>query len=893
MTLRPSADADRQRAARDVDEELAFHRQRTIDELRAAGLDEAAADAEARRRFGQAAAYRRTLIDLETHATFGSRARGWLALLGTSARAVWRDARRAPGFTAGVLGILTLGLGVNAITFGLVDRLLLRGPAGVHAPEELRRVVVHRQTAGGAAVATPTLAYVDYLDLRRAAGLAGVAAETSGPVLVGRGEDAERIEARFVTAGYFPLLGTGPALGRFFTDEESAREGARVVVLGHAFWQRRFGGAADAIGQVIAVDAHRYTIVGVAAEHFTGSSVARTEIFLPLEAAADELVSGDWRTNPNFGWIQAIVRLAPEVTAAAVTSELTTMRRRSRADVSGADPDARIALAPLSALRGATASGDAGVAALVGVVALLVLVIAVANTANLFLARALRRRDRVAVRLALGGSRARLIAEHALEGALLALAGAALAVVVAMLGAPLVQRLVFPEIAWGAGVIDTRLLLAIAGCAVLSGALAASLPMWHAGRTDVSAWLRLGSGRASQRRTRPQAAMIVVQAALSVILLVGAGIFGRSLARAEAVDLGLDTDRVLVVSTIAGDLPLDAGFRDELRARIERIPGVEGTTLVAGTLPFVSSWAVSLRVAGLPERPRVEDGGPYIHAVEPDYFRMVGTDIVQGRAFTAGDRAGAPLVTIVNETMARLFWPGESALGKCLHIGSDSPPCSIVIGVAENTRRQDFVEGDSLLYYIPIDQATGPLRAGGQLIVRTTDAGRETIARVGEAIRRQALMLAPGLRHVTARSIDSLVAPDLRAWRLGAGLLSVFGALALVISTVGIYSVTAFDVAGRRREMGLRAALGATAASLLRLVVASGLGMAAAGAAIGLGAAWLVAPSIAELLYDGRGRDPAVYVLVALVIAGAAIAGSTLPGLRASSIDPGAALREE
>jgi predicted permease len=886
-------EADRDRAAREVDAELAFHRERTLEELTAKGLPREDADAEARRRFGPEAPYRRTLIHIEMQPDPAGRGRTAVDVLAVSLRSVIRDVRRVPAFTASVVAILTLGLGVNAITFGLVDRLVLSGPAGISAPEDLRLVVVHRRNQSGASIATSSVGYLDYQDLRQADRLAGAAGESRSPLLFGSGDSAERVEAALVTASYFPLLGASPALGRFFTAEESERDGARVAVLGQAFWERRFGGDPGVIGQAVPIESHRYTVVGVAPRHFTGSSVRRVDVFLPLEAASDELVAGPWRTSRNFSWMQAIARLAPEMSDAAAAAQITTVHRRAYAAVRTADPEARVELEPLNAVRGATASDERSIAALVAGVALLVLVIAIANVSNLFLARSLRRRDRIAIQMALGGARSRLVAEQATEGALLALAGAAVAVALAWAGGPAVQRLMFPSVAWLETAVNLRLLAVLAAGAVAGGAVSAALPMWQVNRSDAIGWLRVGSMRAARRRTRTQAAMIVVQGTLSVVLLVGAGLFVRSLARAQTVDLGLDTERLLVVATIEGDAPLSADFRDRLRAAVGRIPGVEGTTRVAGTFPFVSSWSVRLAVAGLPDRPRVDDGGPYIHAVEPGYFQTVGTTLVEGRPFTAEDRAGAPRVVVVNQSMARLFWPGETALGKCVHIGPDSPPCSVVVGIAENTRRQEIVEGESLLFYVPIDQAEDNLRAGGRVIIRTTADDTETVGRVAELVRRQALSLAPGLRYVRAVSLADGISPQLRSWRLGAALFGVFGVLALVVATIGLYSVMAFDVEGRRREMGLRAALGASASSLLGLILRDGLRISVLGIAIGTGAAWLLAPSMSGLLFRTEAQDRGVFASVAAVLIGAAIAASALPGLRASHVDPGRALREE
>ena len=379
--------------------------------------------------------------------------------------------------------------------------------------------------------------------------------------------------------------------------------------------------------------------------------------------------------------------------------------------------------------------------------------------------------------------------------------------------------------------------------------------------------------------------MLVVQGALSVLLLVAAGLFVKSLESARSIDLGLDLDRLIVLSAAPGAMPPRPEFRDRWRAEIARIQGVERTTRVAGTLPFVSSWAVRLNIPGLAERPAVEDGGPYLHAVEPGYFETVGTRIVEGRAFTADDREGAARVAIVNETMARMYWPGQSALGKCMEIGAEKPSCSTVVGIAQNTRRQTIVEGESLLFYMPIDQASPDLRNSGRLIVRTRDNDLDTIARVSESARRQALTIEPSLRVVMARALEDQVSPQLRAWRLGAGLFSVFGVLALLVAAIGLYSVVAFDVEGRRREMGVRTALGASATAILRLVVMDGLRLAAGGVMAGLVLAWLLAPRIAGLLYGVAPQDAQIFVGVALVLVVAALVASVIPGVRAARVD--------
>jgi putative ABC transport system permease protein len=890
MRWRPTDDV-RATAEREIDDELTFHRERTIAELIRRGMSPAAAESEARRRFGPAADHRRRLVGIEIRKQWGERRRAAMEVLRATVRSVWRGIRRSPGFTLGVMAILTLGLGVNAITFGLVDRLVLSGPAAIDRPGELRRVVVHRKSRAGATLETTELGYLDYRDLLRATQLSGAAGESASPLLFGAGEDAEVIQGRLVTANYFSLLGVGPAIGRFFTPDESEKEGARVVVLGHAFWQRRFDGDPAVIGRLLPIESHRYTVVGIAPRYFTGSAVTRADVFLPLEAASDEQVEGPWRTSRNFRWMGAIVRLAPAISDWAASDELTSLYRQGYAAEPDADRDARIELTPLNAVRGATAPGDLGVAALVGGVALLVLLIAFANVANLFLARALRHHDHVAIRLALGGARGRLVIEQAAEGALLALCGATIAVLVAVTGAKPAQLLLFPDVDWLETPVNLRALLFIATCAVLGGALSAALPMWQAGRADLVRWLRTGGHRAS--RTRTQGVLLLIQGALSVLLLVGAGLFVRSLFKAQSVGLGLDTGRLLVVSAMRGEAPPRPDFRAALRADVEKIPGVERTTLAAGTLPFVSSWAMRLKVPDLPQRPVVDDGGPYVHAVEPGYFETVGTAIVEGRPFTGADREGAPRVAIVNRSMARLYWPGASAIGKCLQIGPEDSPCSTIVGIAENTRRQEIAEGDSLLYYVPLEQAPQDLRRGARLVVRTAVDDSRLLARISETIRREALTLEPGLRYVSARPLDDVISPQLRAWRLGAGLFSAFGLLALAVAAVGLYSVVAFDVEGRRREIGVRAALGASSSMILRLVVEDGVRLAAGGVVLGLALAWLFAPMVANLLYQVTPQDFTVFAAVAVALIGVAAAASVIPAFRAAHIEPSEVLRDE
>ncbi len=447
---------------REIDEELAFHLTSTAEDLQSRGLSPADAQRAAAARFGSMARHRHNLVRLERRATLQTRRRTMMGILGVSFRAAWRGIGHHPGFAAAVIVILALGLGVNAVTFHLVDRLVLSGPSGVENPDRVYRVVVHHRAPGGSELADTNYSYLDYRDLLSVRSISVAAGETGAPQLLGSGESAQLIQARLVTASYFPLLGARPALGRFFTTAESEQEAARVVVLSHNLWQRRFDGDPTVIGRTLHIGDGRYLVIGVAPRNFTGSYVTRTDVFLPLEAASDEQVSGDWRTNRGLGWMAGIVRLAPGASASSAAAEATAVHRAAHVEEGEERIEGRYEFEPMNAMRGATAAGDVSVAGLAAAVALLVLVIAIANVANLFMARSLRRTSEQAVRMAMGSGRARLIVEHAVEGAMLAMLGATVAALVAVYGNRLAQRLLFPSVEWLEMAIDVRGVLFVA-----------------------------------------------------------------------------------------------------------------------------------------------------------------------------------------------------------------------------------------------------------------------------------------------------------------------------------------------------------------------------------------------------------------------------------------------
>ena len=906
---RDDGSRDHQSVERALDDELSFHFERTLEELRARGHSEEAARAEAARRFGDLAAYRSELTRIDRGRVASRRREALMEILPSTLRHAVRELRRDPGFTLGVVLTLALGIGANAVTFSLVDRLLLRGPRGIEDPERVRAVYLDRDW-NESRVVDDTLAYLDALDLQAATLLVGVAMETRADVLLGRGPGAETARAALVSHEYFPLLGVEPALGRFYGPQEDRVGGELVAVLGHSFWRAHLGAAPDVVGTELELGDRRYTVVGVAPEGFTGTSVARVDLFLPLRSAAHEVVSGEWPTSRGFWWLQAVVRVRDGVPVEQAEAEASILHRQGRADDAQYDPQARVLLLPLVRSTGPGVAGEIQVAALLAVVALAVLVIATANVANLLLARSLRRRREHAVRLALGVGRGRLLIEKATEGVLLGLLGGAVATVLAIWAGGLLRSALFPWVAWDDAELVGRTAAFVALVSVAAGAVAALIPAGQASVGDLSRWLQSGASRVAGGRSRMRSGLQVVQAALSVILLVGAGLFARSLDRVRNVDLGIETEGLISIGLERWDqigTEERAGVEEaerfalELEERLRRLPGVAAVASTLGSAPFGGAWAIGLRVPGLEERPRFETGGPYVHAVTPGYFDTVGTTILRGRAITADDRLGTPRVAMVNETMARVYWPGEDPIGKCLLVDVESgedappePPCSEVVGVVENARRFSIFEGESGLYYVPRAQRQFDSRASiGRLYVRARDSGPRAMAELVETLRREVSAFAPDLRTLRVQSLEERISPQLRSWRLGAALFTAFGALALVVAAVGLYSVLSFEVAGRRHEIGVRAALGASRTTLLRQVVREGLTVVGLGVLIGSVAALMLAPAIRSQLYGVEPTDPLSHGMVVVVLLAVAALASWAPARRATRVPPTEALRVE
>lgn len=863
-------------AAAEVREELDAHFAGTVELLMSRGWSEEAARTEARRRFGDEKRYRVELVRAARHRSVRRRtAETARALLG-AVPAACRNTRRAPGMSAAVVLTLALGLGANAAIFGVVDRLLLSPPPHVDRPDEVRRAHRTMEREGNEHVLS-AFSYAEVGLLREAWPETPIAAVMNYvPETAGSGADAVRLRVARVDREYFPLLGVRPLLGRGLLPEDHDA-GAAVMLLSHAAWQESFGGDPGVLGRRIRAARGEYEVVGVLPPGFRGSHAPAADMWIPLEAEAAAWWGEDWRTAPGALAFQVLARL-PAAVSRETWSERAGMALRESASLELLGAEIR------SVTTSSLVPGDAPNAGstipisrwLVGV-SLLVLLVACANTANLFLADAHSRQRETAVRLALGAGAAVLRLELMARALILALIGAGAAALLALWGGQVLDALFTADIEPVARTGTTRLILFTGGLATCAALLAGLLPALRSPRLDLRRTLE-GGGRVTGGSGITRRALVGMQLALCMILLVGAGLFVASFRNALGVDLGFAHDLVITLR-----LERDDGIEtprslllQQARESVLTVPGVEaasGTVAVPFTLLYgLSAWQPDgTRVANL-----------HVNAVDGDFFRTMGVPVDRGRGFDDRDLGdGAEPVVVVSRRAAAWLWPGDDPLAHCLHVGENGP-CARVIGVAGDHSGTgatgDFASVVAMQAWVP--QGFPGTQPPSSLLVRTSMPP----ARVLADVRRAAAV--PGVRYVEAALIGDAVAREMRAWRLGATVFSLFGLIAVLVAATGLYGVLSFEVAQRRREFGIRAALGATRLRVLLPVVRYAAPTVSIGMAAGTIAALMLAGRLGELLFQMDPRNPAILAGAAgvlLLVTGAALLP---PAWRAASVDP-------
>ncbi|MFN0069297.1 MAG: ADOP family duplicated permease, partial [Limisphaerales bacterium] len=773
-----------------------------------------------------------------------------------------RQLLKNPGFTAVAVLALALGIGASTAMFSVLDVLLLRTPGHVRDAESLVRVYPKGWWS------SENRSFPDYADLRDGtAALAAVAAYQPGvDITLGMGADAQKLSGARATASFFDLLGVAPDRGRFFTASEDGEPDAQsVVVISHEFWQRHFAGSDDALGRRLALGPESYEVIGITPPGFTGVELARADFWLPLGTVTRHDNWRSWPKDRGSPWVKVIARLKPGVSREAADREANAANQRGWTS-SGLKSDGEVLrLGPLWRARDRQRSREVQVTLCLAVVAAGVLAIAAANVSGLLLVRAWERRSELAIRQALGASRGRLLRQLLGESLLLGLLSGGAALVVGEWVAALLRAFVLPA-SVTAATSDPRVWGFNAGVALVvslgCGLLSAATVLRSGGG---AAALKPGGSEGRSPRFRLRAGLLVAQVTVTVVLLVVAGLFLRSLHRAVTTDLGLDADRLITLTAeVEGDeARLDQVFR-VLRERLQGLPGVEQASLSV-TAPFRNGWLQRLIPEGhegVAEPVFARDFfNEQINCVTPDYFAATGLHVRRGRGLTAADRSGAPPVLVVNEAMARMLAPDTDVLGRRFRIQNDRAPLAEVVGVVSDSKQSEVLGPATPQYYVPFDQplvnGKNPMRA---LLIRTVGEPQRQL----ETIRRELTASVPGLPYLNLQVMRQELEPQLLPWRLGATLLSLFSGLALVIATVGLYGVFSHAVACRTREIGIRTALGADSPEIVRLVIRQGVRLALLGVGLGLAVAAGLSRLLTSLLYGVRPLDPVAFGAVLL-----------------------------
>jgi putative ABC transport system permease protein len=802
----------------------------------------------------------------------------WLDDVVRDVRFGLRSLRRSPGFTLVAVLCLGLGLGANAAIFSVLNAVLLR-PLPYPEPERVVRVWETMGTVGLGSVSVPN--FRDWTE--QATGFEQLAAWQWGSAnLQGTGEP-ERIRSIQATSNLFSLLGVRPLLGRTFVPGQDGPGKAKVAVLAEALWRTRFGADPALVGRTIRLDGALYEVIGVmpAAFDFPPGG-ARNDAWLVYEPSPT--------ASRGAHFLAVVGRVKRGVSVAAATTQLEAVAARLEKAYPAEQGERGVKVRPLQD----AVVGDVRPALLIlfGAVAL-VLLIACANVANLLLARAAVRQREVAIRLALGAGRARLVRQFLVESLVLSSGGAVLGLLLAWWGLSALAPLAEGALPLAGGVsLDLRVFAFLLGVALLSGLAFGIVPALHSSRGDVRDSLtEAGKSTSSGRQQRFRAALVVVEIALSLILLVGAGLLLRGFLRLSGTPPGFAGGNVLTahLAVPAERLPTATTrtFRPLLDA-VRRVPGVHSAAIIS-MLPIQDAWTNgSYTVVGRPAPPLARQPLAEERVASPGFFETLGIPILRGRDFQEREGESGPRVIVVNDALARQAFPGADALDQRLKFG-DATEYTIV-GVVGNVRQAGLDQAPLAEVYFPYGQADAAgLLGDASLAIRTSVPPGTLAGAIGRAVRG----VDPGLPLYKVMTMEEVIAESLAGRRLNLWLLGIFAGIALVLSAAGLYGVISYLVAQRTREIGVRIALGAQNRDVIGLVLRQGAGLTAAGIALGLLGALALTRVMESLLYGVSARDPLTYGALAALFATVALVATWVPARRASRVDPITAIRNE
>jgi predicted permease len=810
--------------------------------------------------------------------------------------------RRDPLFTLTAALSLAIGIGANTTIFTVANALLFRPPAGVAEPGRLVDIGTSRNGTGFG-----NHSYPNYLDIReRATTLDGVyasllfprAMSLTGTLSAGNNAGAERVFGTVVTTNYFTVLGAVPALGRLFGAGDREQPGASpVVVLSHRFWTRRFNKDPAIVGRSLTLDGHPFTVVGIASDGFQGTGIRTGDMWVPMTA-----LDGSTAMLTNRASVGLLVggRLKPGVSVPQAVAEMNAIGQALEREYPDQNRGTGLRVAASSPVPGASTPVAAFLALLMGIVTL-VLAIACANLAGVFLARAAARRQEIAVRLAMGAGRARLVRQLLAETLMLfALGGAAGLLLARSLTSVLVTLL--PALPFPVDVslaLDGRVIVFTAGLALVAALLSGLVPALQASRADIVSALKddapaVGRGRRGR-------AFVVVQVAFSVLLVVVAGLFVRALERAGSSDPGFDPHGVELASlklSQAGYTGVTGPrFASDLIDRVRSLPDVELATIAAVLPGGLESWRRALAVPGATPPNGQRFFNVDWNVVEPGYFATLRIPLAAGRDFTTADRDGVLLVTIVGEGTARQFWPDartEDAVGKYVvqeefgpnGVVPNAAKTLLVVGVARDVKGSSLIDGLSRsLVYVPLQQQYTP---DITIVARTTRGQR-----IAEELRTLVASINPNLPIVAAQTLDDTTALGLVPQRVAASVSGSLGLFGVLLAAIGIYGLTAYSVTRRTREIGIRMALGAQRADVLVMILRQGMSLAVTGCVIGLILAAAAGRLLTAFLLGMTPIDPVTFAAAAALFVAISLAACFVPARRAARTDPMVALRYE
>lgn len=795
-----------------------------------------------------------------------------------------RMLRKSPGFTVVAVLSLALGIGANTAIFSLVDAVLLR-PLNFRDPGRLSIIWEDASFAGFPRNTPAPGNYVDWKSQNQT--FEDVAAMDWATLnLTGDGEP-EKLEGNALTANFLPLLGVKPLLGRYFLPDEDKPDAARVAIISYGLWQRRFGGEESIVGKEILLNDHKTTVIGVMPAGFQILD-KNMDVWVPAAFTPAQLA------DRGSHYLTVVGRLKPGVKQSEANADIVTITKRIAHD----HPDEAKQLAAYVVSMRDQITGEIRPELIVLLAAVgFVLLIACANLANLQLSRAAQRTREIAVRSALGAGRWRLARQLLIESLMLAIAGGVGGLLLAYWSFSFLKQLVPDGMVLSANLsINSGVFLFTLLVTVIAGILFGLAPARNAGKIDLNEALKQTSGRGQTSTNRGLRRILVVsEVALSLILLVGAGLLIKTFVHLRQVGLGMRPDHLLAVRTQLSDtkykgLDQRIPFYDGVLERVKALPGVQSA---AYTMAIPLTWkggTTGFVVEGHPN-PQL-DHDAVTRQVSPDYFKTLGTPLLEGREFTRQDGRSSQPVAVINQTMARQYWDGEDPIGRRFSRFEDEkgqPRWITVVGIIQDIREMGLVAPLKAAMYFPYSQTEVQWTAPRELVVKTA----EDPLTLASAVRSAVWEVDPSQPVSDIRPVEKILWDEVVQQRLGMTLLAVFAGLALLLAAIGIYGVFAYSVAQRTQEIGVRMALGATPGRVLRLVMSDAMLLAAFGIVLGLAGSFALTRLMSTLLYGVSTTDPLTFALVPVILAAVSVIASYLPAYRATRVDPISAVRYE